>query len=322
MSFSKLIGHDRPLSILKGLIATGRLPTTYLFSGQKGIGKHTAAVEFAKALNCEHREGHDACDRCRACMRIEALRHPDLRLVSPEEGIIKVEQVRELEEFLSLKPLEGLKKTVIVDDADRMNVFAANAFLKMLEEPPPDSIIILVTARSEMLLDTIRSRCLRIRFLPLSLEALREVARGRGIDAVDEAQLRLVMGSVGSLIDGDAVQRRDRAFALFMDMVSGRGSPLPKEREELEETLDHLLLFLRDCIAARVKGGAACLFNSDLAGDLDRISQGRTAEDVLEAYAVLRDLRRRSSYNLNRSILANYVSAVLSCLGQPALGST
>jgi len=320
MSFSKLIGHERPLRILRGLIGTGRIPTTYLFSGQKGIGKHLAAVEFAKALNCERREGDDACDRCRACVRIDALSHSDLRLIAPDDGVIKVEQVRELEEFLSLKPLEGVKKTVIVDDAELMNVFSANAFLKTLEEPPGDSIIILVSSRSEMLLDTIRSRCLHIRFLPLPLDALREVSRALGMGGADEVQLRLAMGSVGSLVNGETVERRNHAFAIFRDMLSGGGSMLPKEREELEEALDYFLLFLRDCIASRVEGVGPVVFNNDLAGELARISRGLTAEDVIGTYALVRDLRQGTAHNLNRSILANYVAAVLSSLGQPAPG--
>ena len=101
--------------------------------------------------------------------------HPDLLVISPEGGQIRIEEIRSINDTLSLKPFEGRWKVVVVDEASTMNPYAANAFLKTLEEPPKDSLIILVSSNPERLPDTIRSRCSRVNFTPLSYEACKKV---------------------------------------------------------------------------------------------------------------------------------------------------
>ncbi|MGE5892846.1 MAG: DNA polymerase III subunit delta' [bacterium] len=304
------------MRILRGLLGTGRIPTSYLFSGERGIGKFSAALEFAKAMNCESPAGRDSCDRCRSCMRMTALNHPDLKVMAPEGGVLKVEQVRELEEFLSFKPHEGRKKVVIVDDADLMNLYAANAFLKTLEEPPEDSMIILVSSRPELLVDTIRSRCLNIRFLPLGTADLKKAAELLGKKTGDETGLRLVMGRVGLLLDEEAVVRRDRAFDSFEDMIEGREAGVPKEREAIDELLDSCLLFLRDSMEILCTGGDETLVNRDLSGRIARICRGIGPEELMAVYDEVLDLRKKTFYNLNKAIVIQYLSMLLASLGR------
>jgi DNA polymerase III subunit delta' len=174
MAFRDIIGQDRAINILVRTIQRGRIASSYLFAGEPGIGKKYTAVTLAKGLNCLTSPG-DACDECPSCKKIDSGIHPDFLRISPESGQIRIEEIRAIDEMLSLKAFEGRYKVVIVDDADTMNQHAANAFLKTLEEPPAESLIILVSSNPCRLPDTIRSRCSRINFTPLSSSACEKV---------------------------------------------------------------------------------------------------------------------------------------------------
>ncbi|MDH4233479.1 MAG: DNA polymerase III subunit, partial [Nitrospirota bacterium] len=191
MSLADIIGQEKAVGMLTGILERQRLAGSYIFSGEPGTGKKLTALNFAKALNCLNyrnalsvmRDGiskknpalstdidknspipplekggrFDACDKCESCLKIEAGSHPDLKLISPEDRLIKIDEIRLIDEALSFRPFEGRKKVVIVDDADTMNIAAANAFLKTLEEPPEDSVILLISSRPDRLPATIRS---------------------------------------------------------------------------------------------------------------------------------------------------------------------
>jgi len=192
MSFSSIIGHDRPVSILKRAIQNNAVAHAYLFSGEQGIGKRLTALAFAAALNCQAYGPEGACGACPSCRMSAAGAHPDVRIVMPEShdeqllatlnskeaakasDEIKIDQIRRAQESISLRPSEGRKKVLIVDSAEAMNDAAQNAFLKTLEEPPGDSLIILISAMPQSLLPTIRSRCQELKFQPLPRPVLAE----------------------------------------------------------------------------------------------------------------------------------------------------
>jgi DNA polymerase III subunit delta' len=188
-----IIGQERAVAMLTQGLSQERLSHAYIFSGPAQVGKFTTALQFAQALNCH---GEDPpCHRCRPCHLIEEGKHPDVEVVTVgglcEEGgpdhkdhsadgskDIRICQIRRLERLASRTPFEGRHRVVIVDPADALNVEAANAFLKTLEEPPPALVLILVTSREGSLLSTVRSRCRQISFsaLPISrvAQALQE----------------------------------------------------------------------------------------------------------------------------------------------------
>lgn len=170
MPFSDIIGHERPKTLLQTALRHDRIAHAYLFHGDEGIGKRLVALRFAQALNCEAGDGTDACGSCRSCTQIEARAHPDVLMIEPDRELanpqIKIEQVRELEGQIVYQPLVGRKKIVLMDDADRMTLGAANALLKTLEEPPDHSVLLLVSGRPSALPATVRSRCQSLRFAP------------------------------------------------------------------------------------------------------------------------------------------------------------
>jgi DNA polymerase-3 subunit delta' len=154
------------------MVSKARVPPSLLLSGPEGAGKLQAAMNLAKALNCLRvAEGEtDACDECSACTRIEQGSHSDVRLIGPEGpgGQVKAEAVRQVVTESPFRPFEGKIRVYIFKDADRMNPTAANTLLKTLEEPPPCTILVLLTANQAAMLPTLLSRCQKIRFLPLS----------------------------------------------------------------------------------------------------------------------------------------------------------
>ena len=157
-------------------LQTGNLPHALLLTGVGGVGKRRFARRFAKAVLCE-RPGaqHQPCGECRGCTLFEAGSHPDFLFVGPEEEgkDITIGHVRSLTAQVALKSQYGRHRLVVLDPADRMNPNAANALLKTLEEPGPDTLLLLVSDKVSALLPTIRSRCQQVAFrVPARSEAL------------------------------------------------------------------------------------------------------------------------------------------------------
>lgn len=169
MSFNDLKNHQAIAAQLRHSLNRGRLAHAYLFTGARGAGKEDVARTLAQALNCLEKE-HDACGQCDSCRRIATGNHPDIYWVRPESKSrrITVDQLREFERAVNLRASNARVKVGIVVDAECMNEEASNAFLKTLEEPPAQTVIILLTAEPQRLLPTILSRCLRIGFGPVA----------------------------------------------------------------------------------------------------------------------------------------------------------
>src|SRR5262249_26460614 len=148
VSWQRVRGHDALVQAFDRVVRRGRLAHAYLFTGLPGVGKRLFAEELAKALLCEQPPGPrlEACDRCPACALVDAGTHPDLYVATrPEESLeLPIEVVRELCRSFALKSARGRGKVAILDDADDLNVAAANCFLKTLEEPPPRSVLLVI----------------------------------------------------------------------------------------------------------------------------------------------------------------------------------
>jgi DNA polymerase III subunit delta' len=176
-NWNQIVGHEWAVQLLGGAIAHQRIGHAYLITGPAQIGKTTLARTFAQALNCEAESVTERpCGECRACKLIAIDRHPDVRLIEPEVSSrgslsLKIETIRELQRGLNLAAYEGRYKVAILKRFDAANQNAANAFLKTLEEPPNNVILLLTATDADTLLDTITSRCrtVGLRPLPVSL---------------------------------------------------------------------------------------------------------------------------------------------------------
>lgn len=181
MAWQQILGHDRNVQRFADSLKRNRMASTFLFVGPQGVGKRTFALQLAQGLLCESNadDSIDPCDQCPACQQVIAATHPDLIQVSRPAGkaFIPVElfigdkdhrRQRGLCHDIGLKPFSGKRKIAIIDDADFLNVEGANSLLKTLEEPPSNSILILIGTSEQQQLSTIVSRSQVIRFSPLS----------------------------------------------------------------------------------------------------------------------------------------------------------
>jgi DNA polymerase-3 subunit delta' len=173
MSFAALSEQQDSVELLQRSLERGRLGHAYLFHGADLVELEAIARTLAKTLNCENPKRRavggpsvDSCDACLSCRKIDGDNHPDVMWLRPESKlrVIRIEQIRELLQTVYLKPTQAPCKVATIVAADRLNVQAANAFLKTLEEPPADSILILLSTEPQRMLETILSRCLRLSF--------------------------------------------------------------------------------------------------------------------------------------------------------------
>lgn len=173
MAFAELAATQPSIQLLQRSLNRGRLGHAYLLSGNQLEDLEDVARTLIKTLNCENpvREDGgalpiDCCDNCANCRKVAGGNHADVRWLRPESKsrFIVTDQVRSLIGQINLKPTEAGYKCAVIVAADRLKVEAANAFLKTLEEPPPQSVIILLTTEPQRMLDTIISRCLRLTF--------------------------------------------------------------------------------------------------------------------------------------------------------------
>jgi DNA polymerase III subunit delta' len=346
MALKDIIGQDKAVGMLSRIATGGRVASSYLFTGDAGIGKKTAAISFAKALNClapvidasadspaetvdaSRPTSSDACERCASCMKINANIHPDFLLIEPESGQIRIEEVRKLDEILSLKAFEGRYKVIIIDEADALNQYAANALLKTLEEPPQDSLLILVSSRPERLPDTIRSRCAAIRFSPVSqkdceriIEGIEETGKktkgrssGSGTEKSEERNVavlaRLSMGRPGNAAAVNLIEEREWFRTLLKSMLSGEKDGWGS-REEMERWFDLVLIMLRDLAVMKVMKDGSHLINEDISGYLESLSGRTSLHAIITGYKELSVLRSYFRFNLNKSLTWNYTGCLL-----------
>jgi DNA polymerase III subunit delta' len=256
MSFAAIEGHEKPVNMLKRVLANKTLSHAYLFSGEAGIGKKMTALALAAAVNCQKVGEAGGCDVCPSCRKVSAGWHPDIHLLVPDGEEIKIDQVRLVQSDLALKPFEGTKKILIIDGADRMNAASSNAFLKTLEEPPGETLIVLITSLPQSLLPTIRSRCQEIRFQPLSRQTLaKSLMRKRGLSDADAWFVAaLAQGSMGRGLDMDAEKEKTERSQV-MDLWFGLPQMGPGETLVLAETFakdrerfDRLLMIGIECL--------------------------------------------------------------------------
>jgi DNA polymerase III subunit delta' len=314
MSFAEIIGHTKQLAMLRSALSAERLHHAYLFVGPDGIGKRAAAIAVAKAIHCE--EGvNDFCGSCVNCARISDGNHPDVRLIQPlpEKKEISIQQIRELQRDLNYRSFSGKRKIALIDPATLMNLSAQNALLKTLEEPPENSWIVLIAANSGGLLPTVRSRCVRLSFAPLTRQQVAAYLISQNKTTPDETEslAAMSMGSIGLAFNLKTEQlfekRKDWAQTLSSLKRRDYHSAMAAA-EELGEDRDKTLSFLgwaeswfRDLLVYQATGEADELVNVDMLAEIERQAaevkldrlQACMEKAVSAAAAIQRNLNRR-----------------------------
>ena len=267
-----IIGHDRVIHYLSEGMRTDRLSPSLMFIGPDGVGKRSCALEFAKSFACTEpgfADGLPRCGKCPACRRIDGGNHLDLMVVDrntqaailnekPEtQTTVKINSIRALDKFLRLRCAESRRRVAIVEDAHKMTDEAANALLKVLEEPPPAAQIILCATDEHSLPATVRSRCAVLYFRPVAegiiaswLERVHGVEPERAADIADRSS-----GSFRKALDlkeddGKSPDLSDYSTAEFFALLSESGF-----RKEGRKTAETVLTKLIETAERRLRGG-------------------------------------------------------------------
>ncbi len=313
MSFKEIIGHDRQIEYLRNAMRNGRVAHAYLFLGKEGIGKELVALNLAKALNCL-RGSQDPCDECRSCLKVEHRNHPDVLLVEPQGQWIRIDQIRDLQRELSHRPYEGKRRVCILTDSDRMRQEAANALLKILEEPPLHTVIILLAANVDLIPPTIVSRCQRIPFNPLSFERIAEVVRSRLALKREEAHIlaSLADGSLGKALETDldfVLRARREIIEKIIDLPSygaeqilGLAEELTARNDDLPKLLTMIHTWYRDLLAYKERGSGAHLINIDLSHEIQKAASGMNIQSLIRRMEVIQGALWNLDRNANRQI--------------------
>lgn len=330
--FESIIDQEQPIRLLKNILLNGTIPNALLFTGTDGIGKSTAALVFAMACNCggeealpnnnhysyDHLSASDPCGRCRSCRKIQSGNHPDIIRVEPSGPFIRINQIRDICDTLLLKPYEARLRIVIISDAQAMNPQAANALLKVLEEPPARTVLILTALQASDLLPTIVSRCQHIRFSPISREKLKTfLIEKHGLDAEDAAIFSaMANGSIAKALsmikkNSQANWIRLRDWLLNIIGLEQTGSlslqpiiillsfaeRLSKNKEIIQDSLEIIKTYLRDLII--YKYSPEKIINKDLIRKIQYASQKITVKSLLSQIEAIQKAQKDIQANTN-----------------------
>ncbi len=314
MGFPQIIGHEPQKEFLRNSVRKNRISHAYLFSGPEGVGKKLVAIGFAKLINCVEDGAENLDCECTSCVKTEKGLNPDVLVFGyPGEKTIKVDHVRQdIERLIHLAPYENPYKVFIIDGAQRMNFNAQNAFLKTLEEPPPNSVIILITTLADLLMPTIRSRCQSVVFQPLETGQVKSFLE-KEKPGNDDSELvsRISGGSISRALntDEDYLRKRTEYIGCVMDV--DRRKPLTLfdsvERiqkdiknggpEELKTVFDIFSTWLRDSVIMKTSGEKEEIVNNDLIEQLSEYSEKREVSELLGKFAALEETMTRISEN-------------------------
>lgn len=336
MSFDCVIGHKKQIDILKKMLASGKLPHSFIFAGIEGIGKKLVSFCFAKAVNCLEAEG-DFCGHCLSCRKIDKQIHPDVVLIEPggektkkdpagnrpdgqqedtqkekKSNFIVVDQIRTLQDDILFKPSEGKKKIFIIDQAEKINPNAANCLLKTLEEPPADALIILVSSGTQALLPTVLSRCQKILFSPLHKQEVSGFLENRCSDHDRIAKsVSLSMGSIGraiELLDNSFIETRQqitealcRVNTTGVETVFWLSKFLCEDKADTAIRLDFLQTWYRDIALLKAGISQDLLYNTDITEKMIQAAERETEEGLWKKIQTIHRLKT-NTINLNTEL--------------------
>jgi DNA polymerase-3 subunit delta' len=309
MGFGDLALPERVKQALLRVVKEQRVPPAYLFVGPAGLGKRTTAFALAKALNCAVQTG-DACDQCALCLRIDRQLHPDIHLVEPQGQVIKIDQVRQLREVLMLQAYEGRVKVAILDDAGKLSVEAANALLKILEEPPFQTLFLLVCQHLGSLPATVISRAQVLRFSPLAHDQVVALLRqcGREPGAAERAAC-LSGDRPGAALALDlpvVLQRRAEALQLLTQARTGDATALlasaeqwAKRKSDHDSLFEMLLSLVRDMAVSRAGGDDTLLLHGDICDTLSPLAAVVPSATLWEVFEIVHSTQEAVTHNTN-----------------------
>ena len=305
---------DQWRAVLRRL-RTGTLPHALLLKGSAGIGKVLFAQALMSRVLCDRPTGGAACGVCKSCELLKAGTHPDVLLVQPESAgkPIKIDQIRRINEFARKTAQQGGRRVIVLNPAEAMNVNAANALLKSLEEPGADTLFLLVSARAGDMLATIRSRCQTVMFpLPDATQATQWLAEHIADQELIGQLLTLACGSpvhAWELFDRKVLEARGHLINAMSELFRGQLTPVELAKEQhtadLIELLGWLGSWLDDAVKLKLAADDCLVRNRDLSRMIGYLAEKADAATLLKVRdgIMLRRQQIQEGANLNGQML-------------------
>lgn len=315
MDFKDVIGQREVIGSLERSLSEGRIGHAYIFSGPAGIGKKTIARIFAGLLLCDAPQNGSACGSCRPCLMMGSGSNPDYHSISCEELSIGVDQIREIQSDVVLKPMYSKRKVYIVEEAEKMTEQAQNCLLKTFEEPPGYVVVILLTTNYDKLLETVRSRAQHLKLGKYTREQVCQVLRDRY--GSDDGTFGLAAdysdGNIGTALElagtGDFSKLRDQMLELLPMVAQGEtrsildfSSFMDNNKDSADILFDIMLLYYRDLLVMSETGKEKMLINSDkkdiILNNARKYRSSRLISSIEAIGAARRALKQNAGYQL------------------------
>ena len=325
-----LIGNEWAVDMLKKHITHGTTRHAYLFAGPPGLGRRTLALRFAQALNCQTPiEPGVPCGECRDCKQIAAMQHADLRVIEPTikdpnnskelipaaNGEIRIQQIRDLQKIINLKPYQSKYRILIFLRFHQANVEACNALLKTLEEAPSYAVLILTADNPEQLLPTIVSRCEVIRLRPLRVEEVQKELEARGLEPDKARLLAHISGgrfgyALRLLEDESLLERREERLNDLQGLISASrvekfayADKLSRDKESMRQAISIWLSYWRD-VMLRTAHAETPLANVDRNVEIEDLAQRLDLSMARRVVVSFEDVLEKMERNVNSRLLA------------------
>jgi len=318
MSLSDIKGQQRAVKMIKKFIENGVINSSFLFYGGKGIGKHSAALNMAKALNCRGNniESWLSDDTCGSCQKIEKGIHPDiiqLTIPIPDDSS-QMNTIVQTIEWLNMPLFEGRQKILIVDDASELNIHAQNAMLKTLEEPPPWSTIILITSAHTRLLPTVLSRLVRIGFNRLSADAIKQILTVKTKLTEDELNYLSLLsdGGIRCLAPSDIENDAKKIITLLAEINDppsvvkfAEKFKTPFFKENFKQNTNIILSFMIDAVI--VDSNPGLIRNKGFQREIRNFAKQFDKSAIINAAVSLEEAREAYELNISPQMIMEHV---------------
>ncbi len=314
MSFDSIVGQPVIAESLRNAVAGRMVANGYLFCGPKGCGKKHTAFVFAQALNCKAAPSMRPCGQCSTCMRVKNSNHPNIEYIRPTGQSIKIKQIRQLISEVSKKPYEEGYKVIVVEEAEKMTHDAQDAFLKTLEEPPQNTVFLLLAENQYAILPTILSRCQVFQFKPVDSRAI-EAYLAKAF-SYPETKIKLaskyangIIGRAVEILEGEqCFEARDFHIRLLDAAIKGHGQEACGmatekilDRAEAEGFLAFALEWLRDLLVYRETGSLReqYLVNTDKADMLSSHDEALTDGKIISIMEIIKNTLNYMRFNVS-----------------------
>ncbi len=325
ISFDDIIGQGAVVKSLQNSICNNRVSHAYIFEGPEGIGKKTVARIFAAALVCEKEQQKisktgSACSVCSSCMQVAHDNHPDIKMINAvstegKVGSIGVDDIRQLQKDIYIKPYQASKKVYIIEGAEKMTIQAQNSLLKILEEPPVYGTLILTAQHRQQLLSTILSRSVCIKFRVHPQHEIEQFLY-RQYPHIKE-DIPIVTAFSGGMI-GKAIQIADsEEFSSLRSEILAQAVKLFSQRKwealesidffsknkvDAQQILEVLVTWVRDILLIKEQCDDKYIINIDKRNTMQQFAYSVKTDALMRVIEIITDTQYKIKRNVNYTL--------------------